>query len=308
MIDRTGASALIPEAVSNLLLKELDNKSAAMTLFRKLPMGTKINRLPILAALPSAYWVDGDTGLKGVTQASWSNKYLYAEEIAAIIPIPEALLDDTSYDIWGAVRPLMANAIARKFDDAVFFGLDKPSTFPAALVPEAIARSHFVVRGGNTAAEGGVPQDISDAFALVEADGFSVSGVVANTRYKGLLRSARDSTGVLLNEVTPTSVYGVPVSYPMEGLWPTGVSQGEFLAGDFSHGILGTRQDVTYKILTEATLYDENGDVAYALAQQDMIAMRVVFRAGFQIDNTINYANPTEATRYPWAVVKAPAS
>ena len=122
MIDRSGASALIPEAVSNILLKDLENTSAAMTLFRRVPMGTKVNRLPILAALPSAYWVDGDTGLKGTTGANWSNKYLTAEELAAIVPIPEALLDDTSYDIWGAIRPLLADAIARKLDDAVFFG------------------------------------------------------------------------------------------------------------------------------------------------------------------------------------------
>ena len=308
MIDRSGASALIPEAVSNILLKDLENTSAAMTLFRRVPMGTKVNRLPILAALPSAYWVDGDTGLKGTTGANWSNKYLTAEELAAIVPIPEALLDDTSYDIWGAIRPLLADAIARKLDDAVFFGNSKPASFPTAIIPDAVSRSHKVVRGTNAANKGGVAQDISDAFALVEADGFTVSGIAANTRYKGLLRSARDNNGVKLMEVNPGSAYGVTIQYPMEGLWPTGLSKPEMVVGDYSHGILGVRQDITYKILTEATLYDDTGQVLYALAQQDMVALRVVARFGFQVDNTINYANTNEATRYPWAFVESPAS
>jgi HK97 family phage major capsid protein len=308
MIDRTGASALIPEEVSNILLRDISAASAALSLFRQIPMGTKINRLPILAALPAAYWVDGDTGLKGVTKAEWGNKYLTAEEIATIVPIPEALLDDTSYDIWGAVRPLMASAIARKLDAAVFFSEDKPASFPTGIIPEAIARSHEVARGTNTAAEGGVAQDISDAFALVEADGFAVSGIIANQRYKGLLRGARDANGVLLNEVTPNSAYGVNIQYPMQGLWPTAAETAELLAGDFSHGILGTRQDITYKLHDQATLYDENGDVLYALAQQDMVALRVVARYGFQVDNTITYANTNEATRYPWAVVSSPAA
>ncbi len=123
-----------------------------------------------------------------------------------------------------------------------------------------------------------------------------------------MLRGARDANGVLLSEVSPTSAYGVGIQYPMQGQWPTATETAELLAGDFSHGILGTRQDITYKMLSEATIYDENGDVLYALAQQDMVALRVVARFGFQVDNTITYANLNEATRYPWAVVTSPAA
>lgn len=308
MIDRSAAGALIPEEVSNILLKDLENQSAAFSLFTRLNMSSKTTRMPILSALPQAYWVDGDTGLKQTTSAAWSNKYIYAEPIAAIVPIPEDVLEDTSYDVWGQIRPLLADAIARAFDSAVFFNVSKPASFPTAIVAGATAASQVVVRGTNDPEEGGVPADINAAFALVEEDGFTVSGIVANTRYKGLLRNARDAEGRQLNEVNAASAYGVGIQYPMQGLWPTGVSQPEFIAGDFSHGIIGFRKDITYKLLTEATLFDENGDVLYALAQQDSVALRVVARLGYQVDNTITYANTNAETRYPWSVINAPAS
>jgi hypothetical protein len=39
-----------------------------------------------------------------------------------------------------------------------------------------------------------------------------------------------------------------------------------------------------------------------------MVAMRLVFRAGWEVANPINYQQPTEASRYPFAVLRSPAS
>ncbi len=302
-IDRSGASALIDPEVSNILLKDVANRSAAMTMFRQIPMGTSQVRMPILGSLPTAYWVSGDTGLKGTTKVDWTNKYLTAEELAVIVPIPDAVIDDANYDIWGYLQPLVAEAIARKLDAAVLFNVETPSTFPTAIAPAAIAVGHDVERGTNAANEGGFAQDLSDAFGLVEADGFAVTGITAAANVRALLRGARDANGVQLTEVTPTSVYGVSVNYAAPGLWPTTSGSAEAIVGDFSHAILGVRQDLTYKMLTEATIYGPDSEVLYALAQQDMTALRVVARFGFQVDNTINYENPNASTRYPWAVV-----
>jgi hypothetical protein len=139
----------------------------------------------------------------------------------------------------------------------------------------------------------------------VEADGFAVDGIVANTAYKGLLRNTRDANGQLLAEVNPNSVYGVPVTYPMRGLWPAAASgAAEAVVGDWSQAILGIRQDITYKVITEGVIQDNSGVIQYNLAQQDMIALRVVFRCAFQTANTLNYDNATAGTRYPFSVIK----
>jgi hypothetical protein len=44
--------------------------------------------------------------------------------------------------------------------------------------------------------------------------------------------------------------------------------------------------------------------IQYNLPQQDMIALRVVFRCAFQTANVLNYDNASASTRYPFAVIK----
>jgi HK97 family phage major capsid protein len=307
IISRTDAAALIPEQVSNDILSGLNNESAALTLFRQVRMASNQTRMPVVSALPTAYFVSGDTGLKQTTEVNWDNKYLNVEELAAIVPIPEAVLDDANFDVWGAIRPLLEQAIARALDAAVFFGTNKPSSWPDAIVTAAVAASNVYARGTNAAAAGGVAGDVSEVFAMVEADGFDVNGVVANVAYRGRLRQVRATTGEQLMEVDSASAFGVPIRYPMRGLWPTGLSAAELIAGDFTQAILGVRQDFTYKILDQAVITDGSGAIQYNLAQQDMVALRVVFRVAFQVANVLNYDN-SASTRYPWAVLRSPAS
>src|SRR5690242_15129117 len=149
ILARSDGQPLVPEVVSNELLTNLQAQSAALNLFRNVPMATSQTRMPVLAALPTAYWVSGDTGLKQTTDQQWSNKYLNVEELAAIVPIPENVLADTSYDLWGSIRPNLENAFARAVDQAVFLGVNKPSSWPNAILTDAVALSHGVTRGTN---------------------------------------------------------------------------------------------------------------------------------------------------------------
>jgi len=311
IISRADAQALIPEVVSNDILTSLANDSAALTMFRHLPMSTAQTRMPVLAALPIAYFVNGDTGLKQTTEVDWSNKYLNVEELAAIVPIPEAVLDDVAFDAWGSIQPLLTNAIGRALDAAIFFGANKPASWPNAIVTDATSAGNAITRGTNAAAAGGIVGDFSDLFGTVEADGFDVNGIVTHVAYKGRLRQARATTGESLVEqddgqVNAMSVYGVDVKYPMRGLWPTGSGAAEAFAGDFTQAILGVRQDITYKVLDQAVIQAADGSIQFNLAQQDMVALRVVARFAFQTANQLNYDQAVDANRYPFAVLKAP--
>jgi len=141
---------------------------------------------------------------------------------------------------------------------------------------------------------------------LVEGDGYDVNGFVTRTTYKSRLRGARDTTGQKLLDVSTTTIEGQPLVYAMKGLWPSGASSAELFAGDWSEAMLGVRQDITYKILDQAVIQDNVGAIQYNLAQQDMVALRVVARFAFQIANPINWENQTDATRYPFALLRAP--
>lgn len=304
---RTDVASLVPEQVSNMLLENLSAESAALRLFPSIKMATNVTRMPVLAALPTAYWVTGDTGLKQTTDMAWDNKFINVEELAAICPIPENVLDDTSFDVWGSIRPHLEQAIARAIDQAIFFGVNKPSSWPAAIGPDAIAKSHTVNRTASTSAAGGLASDFSNLFATVEADGYDVDFIVANRVYKGYLRNNRNPEGIVFQELSPTSVYGVEVGYPMRGLWPAQTTGNiEAIVGSRGEGIIGMRTDFQYKMLDQAVIQDQTGRIVYNLPQQDMVALRVTFRLGWQIANTINYDNQVEATRYPFAVMLTP--
>src|SRR5687768_11444171 len=130
LINRSDATSLIPEDVSREILNNVAAENPLLQLARRLPdLPRAQRRMPVLSALATAYFVTGDTGLKQTTELAWSDKYIDAEELAVIVPIPEAVLDDADYDIWAEVRPEIVNAINFAINRAVLFGTNIPSSW-----------------------------------------------------------------------------------------------------------------------------------------------------------------------------------
>jgi hypothetical protein len=291
------------------MLNNLADSSATLSLGTRVPVARNQVRFPVLSALPTAYFVSGDTGLKQTTEAAWDNKYLNIEEIATIVPIPEAVLDDSGFDVWGAIRPLMEQAIGRTLDAAVFFGVNKPAAWPTDLVAGAVAAGNVVARGTATQANGGLAADLVNLWGTVWADGYDVTGAVGTTTLRPRLLNARNTQGDQYgDQLGLNNILGTTVQYPMRGLWPTGLSAAELVAGDFGQLVVGVRQDFTYKLITEGVITDGAGAIQYNLPQQDMVALRLVFRVGWQVANPINYDQGTEASRYPFGVLRSPAA
>lgn len=302
IISRTDAAALIPEEVSREMLGKVREESAVLRMFRRVPVARAQVRFPILSALPVAYWVTGDTGLKQTTEANWTNKFLNIEEIACIVPIPENVVDDADFDVWAEIKPDIEEAIGRTLDSAVLFGTNAPGTFPTNINAAALAAGNTTT-AASTAAQGGIQNDLDLVIGQVEADGYDPTGAIAARSLKGLLRRARDVNGQRLEGLTPDlgEYLGLNLAYPARGLFPTGGAGLNLLAlvGDYSEFVVGVRQDITYKVLTEAVIQDGSGVIQYNLAQQDMVALRVTFRVGWQVSNRINNDQPVEASRYP---------
>jgi HK97 family phage major capsid protein len=299
IISRTDADSLIPSDVAEEVISAATQESAALSLFRRAQLSTKTTRLPVLSALPVAYWVSGDTGLKQTSEAAWAGIDLVAEEIATIVPIPEAVLDDAGFDIWTELRPALAEAVAQTLDAAVFGGIAKPASWPGAVEPTAIAKGNVVELGTATAAQGGVAGDLDSAFDAVEADGYQVTGIAAVQALKGLLRKARDTSGQKLADITSGTYEGVPIAYLLPG---TVAGTTRAITGDFSMGMVGVRQDLTYKLLDQAVITDGAGAIIYNLAQQDMVAMRVTARFAYAV--AIPATRAGGATPYPFAVLQ----
>src|SRR5574340_1617031 len=138
VITRSDAAALIPEEVSNELLANVAGSNPLMQLARRLAnMSRNQKRMPVLSALATAYFVDNAagsaSGLKNTTEVNWAHKYIDAEEVAAIVPIPESVLDDADYDIWGQVRPELEKAFSLLITQAVLYGTSIPASWTTNL-------------------------------------------------------------------------------------------------------------------------------------------------------------------------------
>jgi HK97 family phage major capsid protein len=297
----------MPEEVSSAFLGSLNDTSAVLNRFTRVPVGKAQVRFPVLSALPIAYWVTGDTGLKQTTEVNWANKYLNVEEIAVIVPVPDNVIDDADEPIWAQVRPLCEQAAGRLLDATVFFGTNAPASFPTNVTAAAASASNTITIGTNAAAAGGIVGDNSDLLSAVEADGYDPTSGVAARTLRGRVRQARNSQGERFDEVTiaadSVDIDGVTYEFPMRGLWPTGSGAVQAIAFDPSEFVVGVRQDVTWKLLDQAVIQDNTGAIVYNLAQQDMQALRLTMRVGWQVANTINYDQAVEASRYPAGIL-----
>lgn len=307
LISRTDAGALMPEEVSNTFLGGVDENSEVLTGFTRVPVGRAQVRFPVLSALPVAYFVNGDTGQKQTTEVNWDNKYLDIEEIAVIVPVPDAVIDDADQPIWDQVMPLIQGAAGRLLDAAVFFGTSAPASWPDDVVTAATAAGNTATQGTSAASAGGVVGDHSTLLGLIEADGYDPRRGVAARTFRGLARQARNSQGDRFAEVnvTPDTVEidGVVYTFPMRGQFPTASGTALAIPYDPSEYVVGVRQDITFKVFTEGVVQDNTGAIVYNLMQQDMSALRLVMRVGWQVANTINHDQPTEASRYPAGVL-----
>lgn len=294
MISRSNAETLIDEQVSKEIIEGAIKSSKAMSMFRRLPnMTSNKTKMRVLDALPLVYWQGSDTARKQLTKMAWDKKYITAEEMAVIVPIPEAVLDDADYDIWGEVKPRIEEAMGKKFDQAVFTGVDKPTGFRSDLITSALNA------GASVKPLETLYKSIDKAMSFVETSGYGVSGVLGGMELKSAFRNMLDNNG---QPIKGTEIDSIAKAYVDNGAWDK--TKAQLLVGDFSQAVYAIRQDITFKILDQAVIQDPGtGEILYNLAQDDMVALRVTMRLGWEVPNPINSLQPDENVRFPFAVI-----
>lgn len=299
-IVRSDVDCLIETQVADEIFEGTIRSSKALSMFRRLPNATSDKtKLRILDSLPISYFVDEGTnnGRKNITKMAWDKKFINIAEIAVIVPIKENLLDDADIDIWAQVKPRLVEAAGRLIDDAIFFGTGKPTEWRAGLIPSITAVGAEV-----NATNNGLYSDINDVMTKVEESGYNVNAILGGVGLKGKFRMMLDTTGQPLNT---TEIGSIRREFMDNGVWDK--TKSTLVVGDFNQAVYQMRKDITYKVLTEAVIQDPStGEILYNLAQDDMVALRVTLRLGWEIPNPVNAENET-ATRFPFASLK-PAS
>ena len=295
-ITRTDVDALIETQVASEIFEGVVKESKALSMFKRLPnMTSDKTKIRVLDTLPVAYFVDEtkNNGRKNLTKMAWESKYINAAELAVIVPIKENVLNDASIDIWAEVKPRIIEAFGRKIDNAIFNGVDKPADWREGLIPSIVAAGKEVTETGE------LYSDINDVMTEVEESGYNVTGLVGGVGLKGKFRMMTDKNGQPLNA---TEIGSLNRAYLDNGAWNKTLST--LVAGDFNQAVYSIRQDVTYKVLDQAVIQDpSSGEILYNLAQDDMVALRVVMRLGWEIPNPVNALDET-GTRFPFASLK----
>jgi HK97 family phage major capsid protein len=316
----------MPEEFQKEIIQNVPEMSAVMSLATRAPnMSRAQRRIPVLSVLPTAYFLNpgpaarsdaSDITRKKLTRQLWENKYLDAEELAVIVVVPENVLEDSDYDIWGEVKPKLLEAFGLAFDQAVFYGTNAPAIWPDAIVPASVAVNNYVALGSL----GDLYDDImgdGGLIAKVEEDGFMVNGHVSAMTMRGKLRGLREKSADGTNGGQPIfkALYKEGVQgatrYELDGermIFPRNgsidPSQSLLISGDWSQLVYAIRKDITWKVLTEAVIQDPvTGEILYNLAQQDAVAIRAVMRLAWQVPNPINRLQTDESERYPFAVL-----
>jgi hypothetical protein len=311
-ITRSGAAAELPEQISAELIEAAIRDSVVLTMAHRVPTTTRDSRIPVTTSIPVASWVTGtdpDTGLKSVTSMQITNEQLIAEELAAICVVPQNVVDDSEFDVWGAVKPQLSAAIARAYDMAVLFGVNAPTTFPPSLVTAATTAGTFVLADVYATATDN-PALVLEAASLVAGQGYNCDKVAVAPGWE--FRSSAHRTNVLQNNPVgadtpfPLLLAGMPIrTRPL--YWPApatspALGATDAIVADWSLVLAGIRKDITLEAFNQGVITDATGKVVQNLMQNDLVAVRATFRAGYYL------ATPptgyTVATPCPVGLVK----
>lgn len=328
LINRADAGALSTEEVAQLQT-ELVDTSWLLNLSNRLPNMSKAQRrIPVWQNLPMAYFVDGDTGLMQTSSTEWANRYIDAEPIAVIVPIPKTVLADSDYDLWSEVWPKMVEAFDRAITGAVLLGITPygqpiPASWATNLGPVgtpyagifagASATAGHLVSAANyvdlyEAILGEDANNVPGVSGVIEDDGFIATGHVAAVPMRRKLRNVRDGFGapIFMSNMQQSGQYqldGAPIFFPQDGVIDPTVAW--MVSGQWNKLVWAIRQDMDWEISAQATITDAAGKVVFNLFQQNMVALKVTMRLGFALPNPRNYQQPNDALRFPFTVLTA---
>lgn len=300
----------LPEVVSRAVIADVEQQSVALQLATPHRMSARQEKLTLEASFPDAYWLNGTTDYptlssgggvnnasgsqrakdsqpKQTTKMTWDTKTLAAEEIAVMVVIPDAYIDDSGVPLFDEIRPKLATAIAKKLDAAILFSDDSPFT-QNGIVEDAILHGNVVTLGSS--------DDLASDVALLgqEAaeEGVDFSTFVSGPGFKWRLPGLRSADGFPIYSPpaagNPGTLYGVNIQEVKNGQWNSELAL--LLAGEWDKVHIGIRQDITFSLSDSGVIFDPaTQKVVYSAFQQDGKILRAVMRVAYTVVNPVRH-------------------
>jgi hypothetical protein len=260
---------LIPHAVAEEVIQSVtDSASGVMQLANVVRVPTGVETMPVVSSAPASGFVDPSYGgVKPQGLIEWSPAVLTASELATILGIPNAFIDDTTFPVWQSCREEIAKSFASTFDGASLYGTAAPSDWPAGGLT-APAQATEVTDPEPLAA-------LDLALTELEQNGTVPDGILGGAALRAALRKAMVAVQQPF-DAAPSAVYGVPAVFSTS--WDDTV--GLALVGGFGEGVVvGIRADVAFDLSEHGVITDATtGAVLLNAFQQDSTLLRAYWR------------------------------
>ena len=263
----------IPEKYNKLILKEIMNGSKVMQLARYEEMDSKEKKFEYFAKGPGAYWV-GEGEKIQTSKPQWMQATMVAKKLGVIVPCSREFLHYKMSDFFEEMRPKIAEAFYKKFDDAAILNMENP--FPQSVDESAMAAGNLI--------SGGITYD--NILAMEDAlnnEDYDVNAFISTKRNRSTLRNVHKiESGVIVESMYDrgaNTIDGLPVA-DLKGL-----EKGNLYAGDFDYMYYGIPFGMSYKIDESAQLSTlKNADgTPVNLFEQELAALRVTMDVAFMI-------------------------
>jgi capsid protein len=283
---------MLPKAVSARVLESIgQQRSAVMQLATEQPIPSGVSSIPIVSVTPEAAFVNPYGGRKPVSAVEWTAEELEAEELACIVPIPNAYIDDAGFPVGPIVERELAKAFAKAFDRAALYGTGAPASYPAGgLTAAAWSEQPTAVADPVEA--------LDDAFGAVEDNGLEVDGVLGGAGMRGVMRKLM--VGLETAETPPSSVYGVDLA--TTPVWDRVV--GLALVGAWEYVVVGVREDIDFVSSRDGVIVDGDGAVLVSAFQDNQTLFKAWMRVGLAVGKPIGV---DDAQQKPLALAETTA-
>ena len=280
---RTGQ---IPSEQGTLVINDVMQNSVMMQLAQYEEMTKQEKTFNYLADGVGAYWVDEGEVIQ-TSKPQWLTATMRAHKLGVIVPVSREFLQYSVTDFFTQVRPLIAEAFYKKFDEATILGVDNPF---AQSLQDSVTTTGNIVTGeinGETFFE------LTD---LVNDAGFEVNGYISKTQNRSLLRRIIDGVKQGDQVVDPVRLYdrnnNTLDGAPVVELNSSEMEKGELFAGNFNYVRYGIPYNLNYAISEDAQLSSIVGEDGNPinLFERELIAIRATMDVGFMVLNDNAFA------------------
>lgn len=283
-------SITLPESTSDEIWAKTLEQSAVMRLATPIDLPGNGLTIPVITGEPAAEWVS-ETDEKPVSTHTLATKNMKSYTLAVIEPFSNQFRDNWDA-LYNELANRLPNALARKFDQTVFFGTAPGTGF------DTLAGVTQTVNVATKTYDGFV-----DALGKVSEADANLNGWALSPQARTLLLKAKDSNDRPLfvsdvrSEGSVPSVLGIPATFTKAVYRAAEKSKNPEtigFGGDWTGARYGVVRDISLSVSDQATL--STGGKAINLWQRNMFAVRCEFEVGFIVRDVNDFVRIDNGT------------